>query len=81
MGTLRVFRTSVQAAEAAKKGSHNPDFDKELFAAYEAAAPGKKIADTNAVGAKYNKTAEATQKHLLRVRQHRALMARWCSDN
>ena len=63
------------------KGAHNPAFDKELLAAYDQAPPRHKTAAALAVGAKYKKTPETTDRHLRRLRhtrgQRAAAMKEW----
>jgi hypothetical protein len=58
-----------------RKGRHDPDFDKALLAAYDAAPKGQKTARAGAVGEDHGKEPETTERHLRRLLRERKQQA------
>ena len=78
----RLFAEFVRLTQPKKKkGQHNPKFDAELLSAYDSATDGEKTGATNAVGQKYKKSNDTTQKHLRRRlaerKEFQAALRRW----
>lgn len=58
------------------KGRHDPAFDQELLAAYDAAPPRARTAPLRAAAKKFQKTEEATTRHLRRLLHERKHVVR-----